>query len=450
MQPNILFILIDGLRADQFFGKKKKSYTPFFDSLVSKGVYFENTFSSSDGTTISLNCTLNSRFQFETGIRARKLVLFDDNHIQTLKDSGYNLVGITPNLTSLKPLTDFFENNKKTFEPGPPPESLPVGLAQRIESLLNSLKDKQPWFCYLHLFDLHPLREGRIPEKIENFNSEKYGDSYYSKTVSSIDFWLKKILDDVDLSNTLLIITADHGERIPFNDKHLNDFEPELKTITKLGKNLLPESTHNLGGKILGNVKQRLGKAKLNKSNNELTQYQKRSRDPYFTLSLHDELLHVPFLLSGLNLTSKVISKQTSTLSIFPTIFDLLNISQKNYFKKQSVLPLIQDKNNFQENKIYLHTSPYEEESQLDMEGIRTSKHKFFRHSRDSKKNIHLYDLENDPYENYDLSENNPEVIAEMEKLLKDLKKNTSESNSDITEEEEEEISKELKKLGYL
>ena len=100
MQPNILFILIDGLRADQFFGKNKRSYTPFFDSLVSKGVYFENTFSSSDGTTISLNCTLNSRFQFETGIRARKLVLFDDNHLQTLKDSGYNLVGITPNLTS--------------------------------------------------------------------------------------------------------------------------------------------------------------------------------------------------------------------------------------------------------------------------------------------------------------------------------------------------------------
>ena len=137
MQPNILFILIDGLRADQFFGKNKRSYTPFFDSLVSKGVYFENTFSSSDGTTISLNCTLNSRFQFETGIRARKLVLFDDNHLRTLKDSGYNLVGITPNLTSLKPLTDFFENDKKTFEPGPPPESLPVGFFGRINISLD-------------------------------------------------------------------------------------------------------------------------------------------------------------------------------------------------------------------------------------------------------------------------------------------------------------------------
>ena len=84
------------------------------------------------------------------------------------------------------------------------------------------------------------------------------------------------------------------------------------------------------------------------------------------------------------------------------------------------------------------------------MEGIRTNKHKYFRHSRNSERNIHLYDLENDPYENYDLSENNPEIITEMEKLLKDMKKNTSESDYDITKEEEEEISKELKKLGYM
>ena len=67
MQPNILFILIDGLRADQCFSKNKTSHTPFIDSLVSTGIYFENTFSSSDGTTISLNCTDLSLFWFACG-----------------------------------------------------------------------------------------------------------------------------------------------------------------------------------------------------------------------------------------------------------------------------------------------------------------------------------------------------------------------------------------------
>ena len=97
-----------------------------------------------------------------------------------------------------------------------------------------------------------------------------------------------------------------------------------------------------------------------------------------------------------------------------------------------------------------MHTSPYEEESSLDMVGIRTSKYKFFRHSRDSKKNIHLYNLENDPYENHNLFQINASIILEMEESLKQIQKNISESNSNITKEEEEEISKELKKLGYL
>ena len=72
MQPNILFILIDGLRADQCFGADKTADTTFLDSLITSGAYFKNTFSSADGTIISLNCMLNSKFQFETGIRAQK------------------------------------------------------------------------------------------------------------------------------------------------------------------------------------------------------------------------------------------------------------------------------------------------------------------------------------------------------------------------------------------
>ena len=191
MKPNILFVVIDGLRADQVFSKDRTSHTPFLDSIISSGVYFENTFSSSDGTTISLNCTFNSKFQFETGLRARKIILLEDNHLKKLKDAGYKIVGIIPNLKSLSPLSEYFENDEKTFEVGPPPETLPTGMTEKIKLLIKSLDNKQPWFCYLHLFDLHPLREGKKPLKIEDFNSEKFGDSDYSKTVSSIDHGLK-------------------------------------------------------------------------------------------------------------------------------------------------------------------------------------------------------------------------------------------------------------------
>ena len=94
MRPNILFILVDGLRADQCFGVDKTSYTPLLDSLISSGVYFKNTFSSADGTMISLNCILNSKPQFQTGIRAQKIILLEDNHLQKLKNSGYYISGL--------------------------------------------------------------------------------------------------------------------------------------------------------------------------------------------------------------------------------------------------------------------------------------------------------------------------------------------------------------------
>jgi len=449
MPPNILFILVDGLRADQCFGIDKTSHTPLLDSLISNGVYFKNTFSSTDGTMISLNCVLNSKSQFQTGIRAQKIILLEDNHLQKLKNSGYYIGGLIPKLTSLKPITSYFQNENHIYDPGPPPETLTTGITEKISSILNSLKNTSPWFCYLHLFDLHPLREGRKPLKIEEFQSEKFGNSLYAQTVSAIDYCLKKILDRINFDNTLLIVTSDHGERIPFNEKSSFDFEPEFNSATSLGRRILPKSTHNIGGKIMGKLKREIGKTKLDSSNKELTPYQKRSRDPYFTLSLHDELLHIPFLLKGLTLPSKIISNQISTLDFFPTIFELVGIMQNNTKYSSSLVPLINNQP-MTEKEIFLHTIPYEKESPSDKIGMRTSKYKYFRNSKNPKKDVHLYDLENDPYENNNISKNNFPIIEKMEKLLRDMQNNTLELDNTLSKEEEEKISKELRKMGYM
>ena len=449
MKKNVLFILIDGLRADQCFGIDKTSYTPLLDSLISSGIYFKNTFSSADGTMISLNCILNSKPQFQTGIRTQKIILLEDNHLQKLKNSGYYIAGLVPKLTSFKPITSYFQNENYVYDSGPPPETLSTGMTEKISGILNSLKNTSPWFCYLHLFDLHPLREGRKPLKIEEFQSEKFGDSLYAQTVSAIDYWLKKILEQINFHNTILIITSDHGERIPFNKKSSFNFEPEFNSATNLGRRILPKSTHDMGGKIMGKLKREIGKTKLTYSNKELTPYQKRSRDPYFTISLHDELLHIPFFLKGLSLPSKIISNQVSTLDIFPTIFELTGILQKNTKYSSSLVPLINDQQ-ITEKEIFLHTIPYEKESPLDKIGIRTSKYKYFRNSKNSKKDIHLYDLENDPYENNNISKDNLVIIEKMENLINNMKRDTIKMDDTITEEEEKQISEELKKLGYM
>ena len=93
---------------------------------------------------------------------------------------------------------------------------------------------------------------------------------------------------------------------------------------------------------------------------------------------------------------------------------------------------------------------PFEKESASDNIGIRTSKYKYFRNSKNSKKDIHLYDLENDPYENNNITKNNLPIIEKMEKLLQSMQNDTVILDNIVSKEEEEKISKELRKLGYM
>ena len=49
MKPNILFFLLDSVRADKFYGDNKTSITPNLDALIKKGTYFTQTISSPTG-----------------------------------------------------------------------------------------------------------------------------------------------------------------------------------------------------------------------------------------------------------------------------------------------------------------------------------------------------------------------------------------------------------------
>ncbi len=452
MYPNIVFFLIDGIRADQCYGKDRSCKTPNIDSLIKNGIYFEQAISSADGTITSLNTVFSSKFQFGNSTRYQKLILKENNFLEILKKHGYHIYGASPKMTSFDPLRKYFENKNSVFDYGSPPETLSTGLTQRISQVLESKEIQEPYFCYFHLMDLHPLREGKKSIRIEKFDNEEFGSSAYARTVSSIDHWLGKILTKIDIEKTLLVITGDHGERIPFNDKGYSDFQPKFDSATKFGRRHLPESTHKIGGKIFGRVKNTIGKAKLSYSNTELSSYQKRSRDPYFTLSLFDELVHVPLIFSGIKLPQMIIPQQVSLADIFPTIYRLVGLPPFDIVTDgRSLTPLI-DGNAQKENPIYLHTMPYEKPSPLDSVGLRTSKYKYFRASADSGKNVNLYDLQKDPQENNNIAKNYPLIVEQMEKILSETFSSSSKElePEELSKDEEEKIRKELKKLGYM
>ena len=453
MYPNIIFFLIDGLRADQFYGNNRTCKTPNIDSLIKSGIYCEQAVSSTDGTIISLNTIFNSNFQVGNAANYQKLVLNQNNLIDVLKKNGYHIYGIFPNLTPFNSLQQYFENEKNSFEwieGNEPPETLSTGLAERITRVLESTEKQEPYFCYFHIFDLHPLREGKKSIGIEKFDDEEFGSSMYARTVSSIDHWLGNILKKIDLEKTLLVITSDHGERIPFENKSHLDFQPEFDSAVKAGRKYLPRSLHTVGGKFSGKVKNTIGRVKQSSTNVGLTPYQKRSRDPYFTLSLFDELIRVPLLFVGTSIKPRIITKQVRHVDIFPTICELLGIPLDIKISGKS-LGLLANESLQDENPNYLHTIPYQKSSPLDMVGVRTSRYKYFRSAHNANENIHLYDLKNDPYENSNIMKTNKKLVTQFEKTLLEMQKNDfSEYVDEEDTEELKEIEHELRKMGYV
>ena len=108
MKKNIVFFLIDGLRYDQIFGEFKESFTPNIDSLIDKGQFFSNSFSSADGTVLSLNTIFNSVFSCKTNNRARKIILEKNNMFDILKKSDYDIFGLVPKMKIYDPLGNVF------------------------------------------------------------------------------------------------------------------------------------------------------------------------------------------------------------------------------------------------------------------------------------------------------------------------------------------------------
>lgn len=445
VKPNILFFTIDSFRADKFYGINKSSITPHIDSLIKNGTYFTQAICSADGTTLSLNSLFSGLYPFEIGTRSKKLLLKDNNYIQILKDNGYHVYGFVPDLTSFSSFLMYCENTDNVFNAIQPVEGVSESLGGKIIAKLES-KIQEPWFYYIHLLDLHwpPL----VPKE---FNSEKFGTSPYEKAVSAIDFLLGKILEKINLETTLIVLTADHGALIPFNNKYFTDFEPNLDLGLSLGKRLMPKSTHKYGAKLFISLRNMIREIRTKIANRNLTPYEKRSRVPYFTLSLHDETIRVPLLFAGYHIPSKIISEQVRSIDIFPTIVEIIGLPKiSGYIHGRSLFPILEGKK-LEELPAYIHTMPYEKISPHDAVGIRTPKYKYFRNEHDPSKNINLYDLEDDPFENNNIEKIHPDIVSNMEEILSEITKSfPSDNHEEISPEEVAQINKELKELGYI
>lgn len=457
-KTNIFFISVDSLRADEFYGPSKGSLTPNFDKLIKQGVYFDQTISSGDATFVSWIGMFTGKHPFKVRNRSSKLQKLNKNvetYFDILKKEGYHFYSFLPPSAKALGLFPKFENDECYTEI----PKFSDTFDKKIKNFLSSHK-KEPWMCFVHTFNLH------FPVRTPNgFEDEQFGINNYEKQISSIDNSIGKLIELIDLNNTLVILSADHGayfQTVQLDDRKLNyETKGNLQHLAIKVTSKVPKSLHSTKTKLFLTLEKIKKKKRLKDIHNlNLKPHQlrgllhQRSNTDKF---LYDDLVHVPLLLLGSGINGgKIISQQVRLIDLFPTICDLLRIKNPIDIDGKSIIPLIDGKR-LEELPAYFESSPMIQIKSNDVIGIRTSKYKYFRDQHDKKKRRFLFDLEKDPYEDNNIINNEKSVDA-MEKVLNEityggsLLSNTYTTNESdkIDETLSENIEDELKKMGYV
>jgi arylsulfatase A-like enzyme len=223
---NVLFIVIDMLRADRLgaYGYARDT-SPTLDYLARSGVLFRRHLSQSSWTKSSMASLWTSLYPIHTGVTRFDDGLPEEAHMpaEILKEAGFHTVGLYRN-GWVAPTFGFaqgYESYERPTATGVPRTAIIKNPTLREGStdfdLLRSaaeflrVRGKERWFLYLHLMDVH---EYVYDESTAIFGS-RYSDIYDSsilRTDRVIDLLMNDLGDAGLLGNTLVAITADHGE----------------------------------------------------------------------------------------------------------------------------------------------------------------------------------------------------------------------------------------------
>ncbi len=424
------------------------------DKLIDNGIYFSQAFSTADQTGTSISSLFTSSFPIQTGTTQFNFSEDTRTYFDILKESGYQLGSFVPDLDFFKRLTSKFDNkNEYVFEKKEDWKRLGEGTGDEIVNRLKTMNLNEPWIYYMHIMDIR--KPFPVPDE---FDKEEFGETKYDRLVSYVDMWLGKILEEIDLEKTVVVLSADHGEYIPITGEEITEIPKIQKTINSATKKAKFAERAGLKSLIfLRFVAQTYRKEKLKRT---VTPYEMRSFNTRAALDLYDETINVPLIISGANVkTKQSFSELVRHVDIFPTVVDLVGIKESIPTQNgQSLLPLINGEK-FEEQPAYIEVginlAQLIEDKNAQVEGkiigIRTSNYKYLRDRKEKDKHVRLFNLKDDPLEENNIADKSPEIIKEMEEVLTKLESEHGSNKSDsITDDEVKKAKDILMKLGYI
>lgn len=246
-KPNILFYLVDALRADRLESYGHNQITaPAVAALAQKGIRFQQCYSQETCTKPSVmtlytgidsqahGCTCNTAPNYK-----EELTYFSTQ----LRDIGYATAAITQNAygppvstnqKSFGQITELFDIN----------DSVTEDTYIAAASFLEAHQDR-PFYLYIHTMECHELWTPHpescpyIPQppfdQVYKDPENAYPPDRYDGSIRYADYNFKRVLDKVEelglMENTLIVFTSDHGYALGERGEWAHGKDPYLDQI---------------------------------------------------------------------------------------------------------------------------------------------------------------------------------------------------------------------------
>jgi arylsulfatase A-like enzyme len=433
MRRNVLFLMVDCMRADTLWDRRRYPSVPNLDALMARSTTFTEMITAATTTTPSVATLLTGRYPAEHGIRSLlgyKLQPEVKTLPEILRDHGYHTVAEVTGplfpITGLDRGYDMYHRRERHWY-------LDTRWGSKVVATLGGNRLREPWFVFLHLWELHWPRKAK-----GRFASPKYGRQLYQRSVAYLDSQLPRILDAVDPERTIVVLTGDHGEGIA---GAIDDPRPWVQLAISAGYKLtkgLPTTTKK---KILS-----LGKRAvlIGKDRHEVAGHAQ--------LCVYDYLIRVPFIFSapGIAPAGRRVETQVRHIDVAPTILEAAGIDPAPYGLQPSLLPVMRGEDTADRPAMTEALQTMLHDSVNRLIGLRTGKYKYIAAPDNPTVAREVYDLEADPREQDNLAPSRPELVAELSQQLACIQDGTTSTAVRMSADEEALIKGRLEALGYV
>ena len=367
---NVILITLDTTRADHLgsYGYQRGE-TTVFDDFGKNGVVFERAFASAPITLPSHTSILTGLYPPEHGLRLNGLGYLPTEVpilSEILKKNGFQTAAflsaaVLDSTFGLNRGFDLYDDYLSASQRARTESSRRRRHGhQVVDSALGWLKehDSKRFFCWIHLFDAHSPYSARETDFGDRFKDNPY-DAGIAADLKQVDRVLKYLKERRLNQNTLVVITADHGEG--------------------LGEH----------------------------------------REPEHGMLAYNSTLHVPLVFGGTRhcTPGRRVSTVVSLTDIFPTILELLNLKVPEHSSGRSLKAALKG-DEIPSKPCYAEAeTPYALNHLCPLFVAISDRWKYVHTTKPE-----LFDLQTDPSEQANLAATEPDKQKEMENVLEQMR----------------------------